>query len=456
MAGCIWLVALALLWLGLSTLIPDWAAVLGGVVTALLLWAVYSSNESGRFSNPDSPALPDDELAWLVLFAVRALGKRTKEARLAEAVANGLALPPAARALISPSSIESGVRVDTALALLERCGAVARGSRGVEATADGASMSQAQLEKCGTGHGADALPAEPARSELRWLAVMTLRMRKMPLGWTDNADALGRAIARGLGLEALDAADGEERSRRLQAETASVLEELQREGVVKKGWDGTWGLSTAAHAFSRQDLLEVDAPNSGVYAASEGGVDDPAAWDGDARPLESEVSDRGQAVSGEQRVTPSTWRPLLRERLGALDPYAFERLTRDLLLAAGFRHVTVTGGSGDEGIDGIGERETLLSAFPVYFQCKRYQGSVGPTEIRDFRGAMIGRYGHAIFITTGEFTSGAKEEARRIGAAAVELIDGDSLCDLLKRHALGVHLQDGEVIAIVDAYFEQL
>ena len=243
MAGCIWLVALALLWLGLSTLIPDWAAVLGGVVTALLLWAVYSSNESGRFSNPDSPALPDDELAWLVLFAVRALGKRTKEARLAEAVANGLALPPAARALISArSSIESGVRVDTALALLERCGAVARGSRGVEATADGASMSQAQLEKCGTGHGADALPAEPARSELRWLAVMTLRMRKMPLGWTDNADALGRAIARGLGLEALDAADGEERSRRLQAETASVLEELQREGVVKKGWDGTRGV----------------------------------------------------------------------------------------------------------------------------------------------------------------------------------------------------------------------
>ena len=181
-----------------------------------------------------------------------------------------------------------------------------------------------------------------------------------------------------------------------------------------------------------------------------------AGWEEDARPLESEAPDRGQAVSGVQRVTPSTWRPLLRERLSELDPYAFERLTRDLLLAAGFRHVTVTGGSGDEGIDGIGERETLLSAFPVYFQCKRYQGSVGPTEIRDFRGAMIGRYGHAIFITTGEFTSGAKEEARRVGAAAVELIDGDSLCDLLKRHALGVHLQDGEVIAIVDAYFEQL
>ena len=69
----------------------------------------------------------------------------------------------------------------------------------------------------------------------------------------------------------------------------------------------------------------------------------------------------------------------------------FERLARRLLREADFDSANVTGQSGDGGIDGLGVYRLGLVSFPVFFQCKRYQGSVGPSAVRDFRGAMAGR-----------------------------------------------------------------
>jgi restriction system protein len=105
---------------------------------------------------------------------------------------------------------------------------------------------------------------------------------------------------------------------------------------------------------------------------------------------------------------------------------------------AGFISVTVTGRSGDEGIDGLGVYRLSLISFPVFFQCKRYRGSVRAGAVRDFRGAMAGRGDKGLLITTGTFTSEAKQEATRNGAPPIDLIDGDSLCELLKQHSLGV------------------
>ena len=55
------------------------------------------------------------------------------------------------------------------------------------------------------------------------------------------------------------------------------------------------------------------------------------------------------------------------------------------------------------------------------FQCERYTGSVGAPEIRDFRGAMVGRVDKGLFIITGRFTKDAKQEAERDGAPAINL-----------------------------------
>ena len=59
-------------------------------------------------------------------------------------------------------------------------------------------------------------------------------------------------------------------------------------------------------------------------------------------------------------------------------PDAFERLAQRLLREADFDSVKVTGQSGDGGIDGLGVYRLGLMSFPVFFQCKRYRGSVGP------------------------------------------------------------------------------
>jgi len=132
------------------------------------------------------------------------------------------------------------------------------------------------------------------------------------------------------------------------------------------------------------------------------------------------------------------WRDSLLDALMGTSPEGFERLAQRLLREAGFISATVTGRSGDGGIDGLGIYRMSLVSFPVFFQCKRYKGSVGAAVVRDFRGAMVGRGDKGLLITTGTFTTDAKAEATRDGAPPVDLIDGQRLCDLLKEHSLGV------------------
>jgi restriction system protein len=133
-----------------------------------------------------------------------------------------------------------------------------------------------------------------------------------------------------------------------------------------------------------------------------------------------------------------SWREELLQVLQEMDPAKFEHLAKLLLRKEGFVNTTVTGGSGDGGIDGVGVYQLSLVSFPVFFQCKRYKGTVGPDKVRDFRGAMQGRGERGLLITTGSFTAPARKEATRDGAPPVDLIDGDRLCDLLKNHGLGV------------------
>jgi restriction system protein len=150
------------------------------------------------------------------------------------------------------------------------------------------------------------------------------------------------------------------------------------------------------------------------------------------------------------------WKDKLLEILRGVRPDAFERLAQRLLREAGFIKVEVTGRSGDGGIDGIGVLRVNLLSFQVLFQCKRYQASVGAGAIRDFRGAIVGRSDKGLLITTGTFTPDAKREATRDGAPAIDLIDGDQLCDLLKQLKLGVRTDMVEKMTVEPIWFEGL
>ena len=140
-----------------------------------------------------------------------------------------------------------------------------------------------------------------------------------------------------------------------------------------------------------------------------------------------------------------SWRDELLQTLLQMEASAFERLIQRVLRESGFIQVEVTGQSGDGGIDGKGiMRLGGLLSFHVIFQCKRYRGTVTPNQIRDFRGAMVGRADKGLFITTGNFTKEATREATRDGAPAIDLIDGEQLIEKLKDLGLGVKIEKVE------------
>lgn len=140
-----------------------------------------------------------------------------------------------------------------------------------------------------------------------------------------------------------------------------------------------------------------------------------------------------------------------------LSPSAFERLIQRLLREKGFTQVEVTGRTGDGGIDGKGiARINGILSFHIIFQCKRYKSSskVGAKDIRDFRGAMVGRTDKGLFITTGSFTRDAILEATRDGAPAIDLMDGEKLAEKLKELNLGLKVELREIITVDENWFK--
>jgi restriction system protein len=157
----------------------------------------------------------------------------------------------------------------------------------------------------------------------------------------------------------------------------------------------------------------------------------------------------------QEEAQEEAWKLKLNAVLTSLAPAAFERLTQRMLRELGFIQVDVTGRSGDGGIDGRGiARVNGVMSFHVLFQCKRYKGSVGAGEIRDFRGAMVGRADKGLFITTGVFTPAAVKEATRDGAPPIDLIDGEMFAEQLKELGLGVRKELVETIKVDEKWFE--
>jgi restriction system protein len=143
----------------------------------------------------------------------------------------------------------------------------------------------------------------------------------------------------------------------------------------------------------------------------------------------------------------------LMEKFRSFPPDGFERLCQRLLRESGFENVAVPGRSGDGGLDGIGVLQVNpFVSFKVLFQSKRYSGSVSSSQVRDFRGAMMGRADKGIIITTGTFTSDAKKEAVRDGVPPIELVDGEKLLDMFESLELG--LKPKKAYDIDEKFFE--
>ncbi len=150
----------------------------------------------------------------------------------------------------------------------------------------------------------------------------------------------------------------------------------------------------------------------------------------------------------------SNYKSQLLATLQSLPPLGFEHICKRLLDESGIQEVTVTGKSGDGGIDGEGILQiNAFVSFKVVFQCKRYKGTVTASSVRDFRGSMQGHAEKGIILTTGAFTTDAKKEAKREGAIQIELVDGDKLIGMFAKFKLG--LNPKEDYELDEAFFDE-
>ena len=246
----------------------------------------------------------------------------------------------------------------------------------------------------------------------------------------------------GVGEAVLDIVHGDGPQSEFAYRCAWARTRLRRIGAVDNSARGVWAITEAGRRIrSADEILELVRHQRKEYRD---GLRDV----------------RAQAVDADEHLDEATagdsWQAALLEVLRKIEPAAFERLCQRLLREYGFTRVEVTGRSGDGGIDGTGVLRLNLLSFHVNYQCKRYANTVGPGSIRDFRGALAGRADKGLFITTGRFTREAEREAIREGAMAIDLIDGEQLCLLLKEKGLGVVTETVERVTPNRAFFDAL
>lgn len=281
------------------------------------------------------------------------------------------------------------------------------------------------------------IPPELAYPNLVWPTVTSIRRR----GGSANIEEIEDDVAELLALsdEALSAPHTKGTRTEFQYRLAWVRTYLKKIGAVHNSERAVWSLTDYGDKITESEARGVfRRVNAEARAAEEarGIDDDPAA--------------------PELTNDDATWIDHLLEVIGAISPDAFERLAQRLLRESGFTKVEVTGKSGDGGIDGVGILRMNLVSFQVSFQCKRWKGSVGAPVVRDFRGAMVGRADKGLIITTGNFTAEARREATRDGAPAIDLIDGETLCELLKERRLGVTVKMVEEIELDASFFSAI
>jgi restriction system protein len=285
--------------------------------------------------------------------------------------------------------------------------------------------------------------AIPAYNELHWPTVVALRR----LGGSASIEEIVEAVIEleGFTEQQQQVLHGDGPGTEIEYRLAWARTYLKGMGLLDNSRRGVWSLTDAGRSVQQDQMVDLHKQYLSQYR--------------EERRRRKREGDRSRGVNPSDDVADDPpWQEQLLDALMDMKPDAFERLAQRLLREAGFISATVTGRTGDGGIDGLGVYRMSLVSFPVFFQCKRYRGSVGSSAVRDFRGAMAGRGDKGLLITTGSFTGDAKAEATRDGAPPVDLIDGHRLCSLLKDYELGVMTTTRQVedVAVIPGFFADL
>ena len=170
-----------------------------------------------------------------------------------------------------------------------------------------------------------------------------------------------------------------------------------------------------------------------------GGVVSLAEWD--VGPFE-------EALKTIEKTRDRARRDLLAE-LRKLKGEDFEAFIELLFTEMGY-DVTVTGGSGDDGIDLVAELSTGIGAQRIGIQakCLGANRTVGPNTVRLLRDALSTRQCNAgAVIATCRMDPKAIEAAAEAGKTPVELVDNERLVDLALEYKVGIRSESLEVFS---------
>ncbi len=115
------------------------------------------------------------------------------------------------------------------------------------------------------------------------------------------------------------------------------------------------------------------------------------------------------------------------KQLDKMDGHQFEYACADILKANGYKHVKVTRGSGDFGVDVIAEKDKVRYAI----QCKRYNHKLDNTPIQEVVGGLAYyQCDKGAVMTNQYFTEPAKQIAQ---VNDIELLDRDTLSHMVDK-----------------------
>lgn len=170
----------------------------------------------------------------------------------------------------------------------------------------------------------------------------------------------------------------------------------------------------------------------------------------DSRPEDDETPD--DAFENAFQKIHRELQDALMEEVMRISPKAFEQMVLDLMAKMGYGTFEnagrTTAATGDEGIDGI-IMEDKLGFDLIYIQAKKWGKDhvVGRPEVQAFVGAIAGKGGQGLFVTTSSFTRQAKEYAEK---QHIILMDGEKLTNYMIEYNFGVRTRKVFEIKAVD------
>jgi restriction system protein len=120
-------------------------------------------------------------------------------------------------------------------------------------------------------------------------------------------------------------------------------------------------------------------------------------------------------------------------------PAFFEKVVLDLLVNMGYGEGSVTGKTGDGGVDGF-VNEDKLGLAKIFFQAKRYKedNPVTASNLRDFVGTLeVNGVNKGVLMTTSRFPRDSENVISKTQKSIV-LIDGPKLVNLMIEYNVGV------------------